>query len=230
MNPRPSRFAAAVVTVALLGLGATACSGESASGATPAGGSQPPAPASAGGRSTGEAVEKTGAAKATSPAATHPGARGASGTPAATQRCHTDELRADVQLQPDRPGSAMVMLVNKGSRTCTVYGYLGYGGLLADNSRVEVPTTRVPYPGPSVQAVLKPGTTAFSGLAWSACDKADPSCKVLAGLVVTPPNETTQLTAQVIGVDGQQVPQLLVSSAGLRVGSLQPSNEGVLLP
>jgi hypothetical protein len=53
---------------------------------------------------------------------------------------------------------------------------------------------------------------------------------VLTGLVMTPPNETTQLTANVIGLDGQQVPQLPVSSAGLRVGTLQPTNEGVLLP
>ena len=54
------------------------------------------------------------------------------------------------------------------------------------------------------------------------------SCKVLAGVVVTPPDETTQLTANVLGLDGKMLPQLLVSSAGFTEGSLQPSNEGVV--
>ncbi|MFB7669542.1 DUF4232 domain-containing protein [Kitasatospora sp. NPDC056138] len=229
MNPRPSRFAAAAVTAALLGLGAVACSGEGATGsAAPAANSQASAPGAGGAAASNRASAPS--ARPVTPVVAHPGSRGATGTPAAADRCHTGELRADVQLQPDRPGSAMVMLVNKGSRTCTVHGYLGYGGLLADNSRVDVATARVPYPGPPVQVVLKPGTTAFSGLSFSTCDKADPKCTVLAGLVVTPPDETTQLTAQVLGVDGQPVPQLPVSAAGLRVGSLQPSNQGVLLP
>ncbi|MDH6126469.1 DUF4232 domain-containing protein [Kitasatospora sp. GP82] len=213
MNSRPLRLTTAAVTLALLGLGSVACSGSSSTAAAPA------APA-------GQAVTADPASRTT----THAAAVTQAGAPAANARCHTGELRADVQIQPDRPGAAMVMLVNKGSRTCTVDGYLGYGGLLADNSRVELATTRVPYPGKPTRIALKPGTTAFSGLSWSACDKADASCKVLAGLVVTPPDETTQLTAKVLGVNGKEVPQLLVSAAGLRVGSLQPSNQGVLLP
>ncbi|MCQ4081336.1 DUF4232 domain-containing protein [Streptomyces sp. RB6PN25] len=124
----------------------------------------------------------------------------------------------------------MVILTNKGSHTCTVDGYLGYGGLLADNSVVNVPTKREAYPGASVRTTLKPGTSAFSGLKWASCDKADASCKVLAGVQVTPPDETTQLTATVIGLNGKPVDQLPVSAPGFTVGSLQPSNEGVVFP
>ncbi|MER5202425.1 DUF4232 domain-containing protein [Streptomyces sp. NPDC002825] len=140
------------------------------------------------------------------------GRAGARGDQAAG-RCHTSELKADVKIQPDRPGSAMVMLVNKGTRTCTVFGYLGSGGLLADNSRVDMTTARVAQPWPPTQITLKPGTTAFSGLAWAPCGKPDASCRVLSGLVVTPPDETTQLTAAVLGADGKAVPQLTVSAA-----------------
>jgi hypothetical protein len=52
---------------------------------------------------------------------------------------------------------------------------------------------------------------------------------VLAGLVVTPPDETTQLTATVLGTDGKPVVQFPVAKAGFTVGTLQPSNQGVLL-
>ncbi|MEW1914851.1 DUF4232 domain-containing protein [Kitasatospora sp. NPDC085895] len=217
MNPRLSRPTLAAVTTVALGLGAVACTGD----ADPA-----PSKTAAGAASGGGTGGAAGAFPARSSAARVPAAAGGQ----AASRCHTSELKADVQIQPDRPGSAMVMLVNKGTRSCTVFGYPGFGGLLADNSRIDVTTARVAQPGPPTQITLKPGTTAFSGLAWAPCDKSDTSCRVLSGLVVTPPDETTQLTAAVIGTDGKAVPQLTVSAAGLKAGTLQPSNQGVLLP
>ncbi|MQS16632.1 DUF4232 domain-containing protein [Streptomyces kaniharaensis] len=125
--------------------------------------------------------------------------------------------------------TAMVMLTNKSSRTCTVHGYLGYGGLLADNGAVVTGSSRVAHPGQPVEVTLKPGVSAFSGLKWSSCDKAEPTCKVLGGITVTPPDETTQLTANLIGIDGKPVQQVLtVSAAGFTVGSLQPISQGVV--
>ncbi|WP_051967232.1 DUF4232 domain-containing protein [Kitasatospora mediocidica] len=228
MNPRLARLtrnAALAMTGAALALGAVACNDD----ATSAG------PAASVTAATGGQSAASGATAATTAGAgssTGGGARTGAGSSAApvkaSDRCHTGDLRADVQLQPGGAGSAMVMLVNKSTRTCTVDGYLGYGGLLADNSRVTVPTIRSAHPGAPTQVTLKPGTTAFSGLKWSSCDKADASCEVLAGVVVTPPDETTQLTANVLSVDGGVVPQLLVSSAGFTEGSLQPSNQGVV--
>ncbi|MCC9311773.1 DUF4232 domain-containing protein [Kitasatospora sp. RB6PN24] len=199
--------------------GATAASSTAASSTAASGTAVPSKAAPSAGRTAGPAGGGTGGGR---------GGSQPSSAAAAGSRCHTDELRADVQLQPDFPGNAMVMLVNKGTRTCTVDGYLGYGGLAADNSRVDLTTNRVAYPGAPIQVALEPGATAFSGLKWSSCDKADAGCEVLAGLVVTPPDETTRLTADVLGVDGQAVPQLTVSAAGLTVGSLQPSNQGVV--
>ncbi|MGC0319030.1 DUF4232 domain-containing protein [Kitasatospora acidiphila] len=219
-------LAAAVVTVGLV-LGAAACnddnSGSSAAGSAGSTAASGPAAPSNAAPSAGQTGKGGGSGTGGGSGSSKPSSAAAAGS-----RCHTDELKADVQLQPDFPGQAMVMLVNKGTRTCTVNGYLGYGGLAADNSRVDLTTKRVAHPGAPIEVTLQPGTTAFSGLKWSACDKADASCKVVTGLVVTPPDETTQLTAKVIGDDGQTVQQLTVSAAGLTVGSLQPGNEGVV--
>ncbi|WP_157537954.1 DUF4232 domain-containing protein [Kitasatospora azatica] len=220
---RVSKGAAVAATTLVLALGAVACNDEtpagsaagSAAGAGPTGAARPTSATTAGGGSQ--------------PTATATSSVSGASASAVSARCHTNELRADIQLQPDHPGSAMVLLTNKGSRTCTVHGYLGYGGLLADNSPVVVATNRVAHPGAPVEVSLKPGTTAFSGLKWASCDKADPKCQVLAGVSVTPPDETTQLTATVLGIDGKPLQQPLpVSPAGFTVGSLQPSNQGVV--
>lgn len=223
-------MAIAVTTIAL-GLGAVACNDEvpatsaanPAASVTPAsavpGASHTPVP---GGASSAGAGAKT-SAKPGAPAGT------AKPTADASSRCHTGDVTVEVQLQPTSilPNSAMVMVTNKSSRTCTVYGYLGYGGLRADNSAMVLKTSRVAYPGAPMASTLKPGNSAFAGLKWASCDKADPNCNVLAGLTVTPPDETTQVTASVLGDDGKPVDQLLVSAAGFTVGSLQPSHEGV---
>ncbi|GAA4997315.1 DUF4232 domain-containing protein [Kitasatospora paranensis] len=223
MKQRPAtavRAAAAVTAALTLTLGAVGCS----SSGTAAAGAPAASPTVAGAAAPGAGTASASAAGRSDSAAT----AGASATATGPDRCHASELKADVQLQ-GTPGSAMVMLTNKGDRTCTVKGYLGYGGLLADNSRVDVATARVPRPGAPVTVTLKPGTTAFSGLKWTLCDKADATCQVLAGIVVTPPDETTQVTATVYGTDAKTVLQLPVAKAGLTVGTLQPSSQGVVL-
>jgi len=151
-------------------------------------------------------------------------------TPAGTGsgRCHAADLKADLQIQKD--GSAMAILTNKSSRTCTVTGYLSYHGLLADNSTVAVATKHVANPGAPVPITLKQGISAFSGVKWTSCDKAEANCTVLAGLRVTPPEDTTQLTATVLGTDAKPLQQLTVSSAGFTAGSLQPASQGVVFP
>ncbi|GAA1075231.1 DUF4232 domain-containing protein [Kitasatospora arboriphila] len=225
MNHRTTattRAAATAAAVLALALGAVACDDDTtAAGTGTAAPTTVVSTATAGTGSTASAA-RAGASGPGSAAGT-----GGSTAQAGTDRCRTADLKADVQIQ--EAGKAMVMLTNKGGRACTVKGYLGYGGLLADNSRADTATHRVAKPGPPVAVTLKPGTTAFSGLSWSSCDKADATCSVLAGLVVTPPDETTQLTATVLGTDGKPVVQFPVAKAGFTVGTLQPSNQGVLL-
>jgi hypothetical protein len=214
MRPRPRKPSTGIVialTSLALGIGATGC-GKSTPQANPSQTTSAVVPSSA------ASVPRTSVSAGHSTAV----------APAATDRCHTADLKADVQLQKD--GSAMTIVTNKVSRTCTVNGYLNYRGLLADNSAVAVPTKHEAHPGAPVHVTLKPGTSAFSGLKWTSCDKADASCKVLAGVQVTPPEETTHLTATVIGTDGKTVLQLAVSAAGFTAGSLQPASQGVVFP
>ncbi|MGW2255622.1 DUF4232 domain-containing protein [Kitasatospora sp. NPDC001660] len=216
------RSVAVAATVLALGLGAAACNDDvsstsAASGAAGSGG------AGAAGASAKPAASGGSGAAVTPAAPASPGGK-------ASDRCHTADLKADIQMQPlPAAPTAMVMLTNTSSRTCTVYGYLGYGGLLADNGPVATGSSRVAHPGQPVEVSLKPGVSAFSGLKWSSCDKADPTCKVLGGITITPPDETTQLTANLIGTDGKPVRQVLtVSAAGFTVGSLQPISQGVV--
>jgi hypothetical protein len=168
------------------------------------------------------------AAPTTSSGATRGSIANSTPSAAGSNRCRTADLKADIQLQKE--GSAMVMLTNKGSQTCTIDGYLNYGGLLADNSAVPVTTKHEAYPGTPARFSLKPGTSGFSGLKWTSCDPSDAGCTVLAGVQVTPPEETTHLIATVVGLDGKPVPQLPLAPAGFTAGSLQPSNEGVVFP
>ncbi|MGW2377519.1 DUF4232 domain-containing protein [Kitasatospora sp. NPDC001683] len=218
---RPTRLLAASAAALAAAVLLTACNDDAGAGALPAPtvtvtGVAPAQPTGAGRTATG---------KATVPGATPTG-------PMATQpvgaRCRADELAVTVQLQ--EAGSAMVLLTVKGDRSCTLFGYPGYGGLRADNSADPLPVKREPYPGAPTAVTLTPKTTAFAGLKWNSCDKADPSCHVITGLQLTPPDETKQVTTEVLGLDGKPVTQLLVSAQGLTTGSLQPSNQGVVFP
>ncbi|MFG2844797.1 DUF4232 domain-containing protein [Kitasatospora sp. NPDC048296] len=212
---RPSRLLAAGVAALAATVLLTACNDDAGTDA------QPTAP----GKVTVPGVTPTKAAP-TGATPTHATPTGPAATQPASARCTSDELKADVQIQG--PGSAMLMLSNKGSRSCTLFGYPGYGGLGYDNGPLVVATKREPHPGPPESITLKPGVTAFAGLKWSDCAKSDPTCHILAGLQVTPPDETTPLVAQVDGVNAQPVTQLLVSAAGLTTGSLQPVSQSVV--
>ncbi|MDN3292538.1 DUF4232 domain-containing protein [Streptomyces ficellus] len=173
----------------------------------------------------GKAVE--GAQADRSAAARASAAPAAAGTGVA--RCRAAQLKADIQIQQE--GSAMLMLTNKSARTCTVKGYPAYSGLAADNSPLSVRTKRVAHPGAPMLVTLKPGRTAFAGLKWTSCDKADEKCNVLSGVVVTPPGDKAGITATVLGTDGKPVKETLeVSAEGFTTGSLQPASQSVLFP
>ncbi|MFE9399274.1 DUF4232 domain-containing protein [Streptomyces flavidovirens] len=174
---------------------------------------------------TGESAEGSGADRAAAARAS------ADPSPAGkrARHCRSAHLKADITIQ--KAGSALVALTNKSNRTCTVEGYLTYGGLRADNTPISVSTHRVPHPGPPVLSTLKPGETAFSGLKWTTCNRADENCKVLFSVIVMPPGDKARIIATVLGMDGKPVNDgLEVRADGFTTGSLQPSNQGVLFP
>ncbi|MFE9427949.1 DUF4232 domain-containing protein [Kitasatospora sp. NPDC006697] len=209
---RIGKAVAVAATTVALAMGAVACNDDDGS----TGAANPPA------------ASHSAAASALAKPTAQPG-QGGSGTakPAANgNRCRTDELKAEIQIEPPigNNSSALLKLANVGNRTCDLTGYAGLGGLLADNSQLSLDTNRVPFPfPPTTQNLIKPGDNAFAGLKWAPCDKGDETCHVLAGLVVTPPDQTTQLTADLKGLDNRQVIQLTVSKAGITIGTLQPT-------
>ena len=116
MNPRASRLTrnlAVAITGAGLALGAVACNNDvtSASSGTAAGSATATAATTASAGTSGAGTSGAGTSGAGT-AAVKPSAAPA-GSAKASIRCHTADLRADIQLQPGGTGSAMVMLVNK---------------------------------------------------------------------------------------------------------------------
>jgi hypothetical protein len=222
------KAAAVAASTVALALGAVACNDDTSST-----GSNPPATAApsashtgaaggSGGSGSGGSTGGSGTAKPT-PKQSQSG----SAKPVASgNRCRTDELKAYIQLEPPlgNTNSALLKLANVGNRSCDLSGYAGLGGLLADNSRLSLNTNRVPFPFPPTDTnTIKPGDNAFAGIKWNPCDKADTTCHVLGGLLVTPPDQTTQLTAEITGEDNKPLQQLTVSAAGITIGTLQPT-------
>jgi hypothetical protein len=140
------------------------------------------------------------------------------------ERCHTPELKADLNYQSiigSGVVASMLMLTNKSSRTCTVYGWAGLGLQDAAGQSIPATTVRKAYPGAATKIALKPGRTAFFGMKWT----AGPQCTLAGGMVLTPPNETTQLTVNMQGFGSSE--RLRVCGRQITIGSLQPSNQGV---
>lgn len=141
-------------------------------------------------------------------------------------------FKADLNIQPPElspepgTGKAMLALTNKSGHTCSLRGWGKVTFYAANDSDEGIPVKNVDQPGPATDVTLKNGETAFAGVKWNLCDKtADESCKVSTTVRITPPGASA-VVANIIGLDGKPVLELPVSQA--QVGTLQPSNEGVV--
>jgi len=178
--------------------------------ATGSSASQPTAPASgkAGGAGTG-----TGKRTGTTVAA-----------------CRTGDVNVVVTFQPDRTSGtthmAMVTLTNKTKTACAVDGWASISLVDAADEVVPVKTTRVDQPGAPVRTTLKPGTSAFAGIKWTACDKADASCGVGNTLRFNLQASTDGDVAELEGFPNPAASDITMKK--LQLGSLQPSHQGVV--
>jgi hypothetical protein len=117
-------------------------------------------------------------------------------TAAGTPRCTAATLTGTVRQEDAAAGNryATLLVTNKGTGACTLYGY---GGLqLVDAQGNPTPTnlTRTPDPGP-VLLTLKPGGSAGKKLHWGVVPTGDepdtgPCQPASAGARVIPPDET----------------------------------------
>jgi hypothetical protein len=117
-----------------------------------------------------------------------------------TDRCHTSNLSAT--LVEGSPGAgqryAQIVLTNRSSATCTVYGYGGM--LLLDAHKHALPTNVHRDPStPPRKVTLAPGGKAHSQLHWTVIPgpgepTTGPCEPTPAYLQVTPPDERARLT------------------------------------
>jgi hypothetical protein len=196
-----------VTAAALLPLALAACSSSDTLSASTASAPQ-------------QAVTPTATSSA-APTATTSRAPGSAGA------CAASDFKADLNTQPDG-GIAMLALTNKSSKTCSLRGWAVVSFLGADNGAVDVPVKKVAQPGPATDVTLKSGQTTFAGFKWTTCDKSAESCKVATTVQITPPGVSSPIVADFIGAKGgnEKVNELDLSAA--QIGTLQPSNEGVV--
>ncbi|MFJ4844845.1 DUF4232 domain-containing protein [Streptomyces sp. NPDC088733] len=159
--------------------------------ASPAGGdtaaSAPPS------QSSGTSSDDTATTPAT-PAAPSSPATGTGTTAAASTRCHTADLRASIGA--NNPGAGQenfpVVLTNRSSRTCTVYGFPGLAFVDSAGRQVTVDPER--QTGMAKQRItLAPGASAWAPMTFSNPDISGATTVVPAAVLVTPPDERTSL-------------------------------------
>ncbi|MDP9795168.1 hypothetical protein J2S43_003680 [Catenuloplanes nepalensis] len=170
---------------------------------------------------TGSETAPGAATRSEAPAPVDSGA-GASGVDA----CTGEDIKAEATVQ--EAGVALLAITNASDAACALDGWPTLGLLAADDSAIKVPVEEVAQPGPATATALDPGETAFAGFKWTACDLGAADCKVATTLTVMPPGGGTPVNATITGVEGgdQAVEELPVS--GLRVGTIQPSTQGVV--
>ncbi|OON75584.1 DUF4232 domain-containing protein [Streptomyces tsukubensis] len=116
-----------------------------------------------------------------------------SGSGGESGACDSSELSASVGT--NHPGAGQenfaVVLTNKSSSTCTVYGYPGFAFLDGAGKQVSVDPQRTGAVGGSVK--LSPGNKAWAPLTFTNPEMTDDETVVPSTVRITPPDETTPL-------------------------------------
>jgi hypothetical protein len=122
--------------------------------------------------------------------------------PAARERCHTSQLR--VQLEASDPGAgqryAYLQLKNDSGDTCTIKGYAGAQLLRSGDQDVATRIVRDRSRTPRT-VTLEPGEHASARMHWGVVatdeDRSASACQPLpSAIIVTPPDETDPLSTR----------------------------------
>ncbi|MEV4702236.1 DUF4232 domain-containing protein [Actinoplanes sp. NPDC049316] len=151
-------------------------------------------------------------------------------TTTAAPVCRTRDLTAVVTWQPQGDTThthrGLVTLSNKKKNSCTVDGWAAISLVNAADEVVPVTTSQVNQPGKPVKITLKPGASAWAGIKWTACDKGDSSCGAGNTLRF---NLEASTDGDVADLEGFPKPEDSdITMKRLQIGSLQPSNQGVV--
>jgi hypothetical protein len=174
----------------------------------------------------GEATNATNPTDASARASSAPTSTAAApGAASAEGVCTSTQLRPELTLQPSSSQRALLALTNTSKATCTLEGWAKVTLHNAADEAVPVSTSQVNQPGPPVKVELLPGRTAFAGLKWAPCDKADEACGVGNSLTVTPPGGTAKYATL---LEFPKPEASGITMASLQLGTIQPSAQGVV--
>ncbi|WP_305784569.1 DUF4232 domain-containing protein [Symbioplanes lichenis] len=144
--------------------------------------------------------------------------------------CTNDDVSVDITAQDQRTAGAtrmaLVTVTNKSSSTCRVEGRAAISLVNAAGQVVEVTTKNVNQPGKATPVLLRAGTTAWQGIKWTVCDKGDATCGAGNSLRFNLQASTDGPYAKLVDFPAPERSDITMAS--LQIGTLQPSNQGVV--
>ena len=144
--------------------------------------------------------------------------------------CRTENLDAVItaQNEPSARGTSMalVQLTNAGSNPCRIDGWASISLVDAADEVVDVPTEKVREPGDPAPTTLKPDASAWFGIKWTGCDKGSPDCPAGNTLRFSLEASTDGDVATLEDFPAAERSDITMSS--LKIGSVQPSRQGVV--
>ncbi|MFD5560600.1 DUF4232 domain-containing protein [Kitasatospora griseola] len=187
---RNRQLSVAAGLVAVLGLGVTACGSDAAD----AGGAKAPASSSPQAVPANSPAAGQGSAPTSGKAGAAPGGR----------KCTAADLKAAVAggsgaQSPDAPGAEEIELTNKSGAVCTMKGYPGVD-LVGDRGTWNLPR----FQGAQAEQVtLQPGGKAYVAIDYLPFAGGGAVEFKVQKIVLTPPDDTSQLTVQWSGANPQ---------------------------
>lgn len=186
------------VTLAIVALGAAACSSSTSSSGTTTTTAKVTT-------TTAKAVTTTSAASTTTSGIT------------AGRPCLAVNLSVSAGMGSGAAGHIVTPLRfrNTGSVSCTLFGYPGAAGIDSTGAQAAQ-ATRTPTPAPAL-VTLAPGATAVSQMTTTDIPSGNAtSCPTWTGVLVTPPNtkESTHLTLSLSGCPGFSVTAVTADASG----------------
>ncbi|WP_306207499.1 DUF4232 domain-containing protein [Actinoplanes sp. RD1] len=144
--------------------------------------------------------------------------------------CTNDDVSVDITAQDQRTSGAtrmaLVTVTNTSSSTCRVEGRAAISLTNAAAEVVDVPVKNVNQPGKAAPILLRKGTTAWQGIKWTVCDKGDTTCGAGNSLRFNLQASTDGPYAKLVGFPAPERSDITMAS--LQIGTLQPSNQGVV--
>jgi len=158
------------------------------------------------------------------------GSGGSNGNTRTVPGCLNNDVSVNVAFQPQATAgnhrSGLVTVTNTSDHTCQVRGHFAIAPINPAGETVDVPLKLVDEPGKAVTINLQRRRSAFAGIKWTVCDKADSDCRVGNSLRYNLQSSGNGKVAELEGFPPAVANAITMSS--LQIGTLQPSRQGVV--